>query len=101
MLGGNYEVITTSSGVEALRLFYQGLIPNLILLDLIMPGVDGWDTYQRIKAIGNLHHVPIAFFTSSDDPQNIARAQSMGAVDYITKPAKKSDLLERIGRYIK
>ena len=101
MLDGKYEVITVKSGEEAIILFYRGLIPNLILLDLIMPELDGWDTYQRIKAIGDLHHVPIAFFTSSDDPQDIARAQEMGAVDYIHKPVRKSELIERVEKIIK
>ena len=101
MLESDYEVITAKSGHEALVLFYQGLVPNLILLDLIMPDMDGWDTYERVKAISNLHAVPIAFFTSSDDPQDRIRAQQMGAADYIKKPTKKSELLDRIGKLIK
>jgi CheY-like chemotaxis protein len=63
--------------------------------------MDGWDTYERIKAIGNLHDVPIAFVTSSNDPQDIARANKMGAVDYINKPVQKSELLERVRKIIK
>jgi CheY-like chemotaxis protein len=101
MLEKIYEVVTVKSGQEAIFLFYRGMLPNLILLDLIMPEIDGWSTYKRIKAIGNLHHVPIAFFTSSDDPQDRARAEEMGAVDYINKPTKKSELLERIDKIIK
>jgi CheY-like chemotaxis protein len=63
-----------------------------------MPDMDGWDTYERVKAISNLHHVPIAIFSASDDPQDKERAKQMGAVDYILKPAKKSELLERVGK---
>jgi DNA-binding response OmpR family regulator len=66
-----------------------------------MPGIDGWGTYERIKAIGNLHDVPIAFFTASDDPQDKIRAQQMGAIDYIEKPIVKSELLNRIKKLIK
>jgi DNA-binding response OmpR family regulator len=66
-----------------------------------MPDLDGWATYRRIKDIGNIHDVPVAFFTSSDDPKDRNRAQEMGAVDFIQKPAKKSELLERIGKIIK
>jgi methyl-accepting chemotaxis protein len=101
MLEKTYEVFTAKSGMEALSLFFGGLIPNLVLLDVIMPDMDGLDTYQRIRALSNFHHVPIAFFTSSDNPQDKMKAQAMGAADYIMKPTKKSELLERIGKLIK
>ena len=100
MLEKDYEVVTAQSGSEALALFFQGLVPNLILLDLIMPDMDGWSTYERIKAISNIHSVPIAFFTSSENPQDRERAHKMGAVDYITKPVQKDQLLEKIGNLI-
>jgi len=95
-----YEVSSATSGKEALALFYQGLVPNLILLDLIMPDMDGWNTYSRIKAIGGLHDTPIAFFTVSSDPKDIEHAREMGAVDYIKKPYEKDDLLRRVGKII-
>ena len=92
----DYEVVTVLSCKESLKLLYQGLNPDYILLDLMMPEVDGWDTYERIKSISNLHNVPIAIFTSSDDPKDRKLAQDLGAADYIKKPCKKSELLERI-----
>jgi CheY-like chemotaxis protein len=101
VLSNDYEVSTAKSGKDALGLFYQGLIPNLILLDLIMPDMDGWNTYNRIKAISGLHDIPIAFFTSSNDQKDIKHAHEMGAVDYIKKPYDKDDLLKRIGKIIK
>jgi CheY-like chemotaxis protein len=101
VLKNNYEIITAKSGKEALGLFYQGLVPELILLDLIMPEMDGWNAYSRIKAISGLHVTPIAFFTSSVDPQDVKRAHDMGAVDYIKKPFDKDDLLSRIGKILK
>jgi len=100
-LSSEYDVATAKSGSEALGLFYQGLVPQLILLDLIMPGMDGWDAYHRIRAIGGLHDTPIAFFTSSNDPKDIKHAKEMGAVDYIKKPYDKDDLLRRVGRVLK
>jgi methyl-accepting chemotaxis protein len=101
VLSNKYEITTAKSGKDALGLFYQGLVPNLILLDLIMPDMDGWNTYSRIKAISGLHDIPIAFFTSSNDQKDIQHAREMGAVDYIKKPYDKDDLLRRIGRIIK
>ena len=96
MLEDEYEVVTTSSGKEAVTNFYHGLVPSLVLLDLIMPEMDGWDTYNRVKALSNLHSVPVAFFTSSDDPRDRNKAMQMGAADFIRKPMRKPELLERI-----
>jgi DNA-binding response OmpR family regulator len=101
MLEAKYEVITVKSGQEALVLFFQGLVPNMILLDLIMPGMDGWNTYSRIKAISDLHTVPVAFFTASDDPTDISHARELGAADYIKKPTKMKELHERINKIIR
>jgi CheY-like chemotaxis protein len=101
VLQDEYEIFTAKSGKEALGLFYQGLVPQLVLLDLIMPDMDGWDTYSRIKAISGLYDIPIAFFTASTDPEDIKHAHEMGTVDYIKKPYDKNDLLNRIGKIIK
>ena len=65
-----------------------------------MPDMDGWNTYARIKAISALHDIPIAFFTVSNDPEDIKHAHEMGAVDYIKKPYNKDDLLNRIGKIL-
>ena len=100
ILKSDYETLSVNSGSEALALFYQGYIPDLVLLDIVMPDMDGWDTYQRIKAITNIHHTKIAFFTSSDDPQDEVRAKQMGAVDYIKKPVKRNELLDRVGKLV-
>jgi CheY-like chemotaxis protein len=101
VLKNDYDVSSAKSGKEALALFYQGLVPQLILLDLIMPDMDGWDTYNRIKMISSLHDTPIAFFTASSDPEDIKHANEMGAVDYIKKPFEPNDLIDRVGRIIK
>jgi methyl-accepting chemotaxis protein len=101
VLQEHYEVFTAQSCKSALGLFYQGLAPHLILLDLIMPDVDGWDAYNRIKAIGSLHDTPIAFFTVSTDPADIEHARKLGAVDYIKKPFDRDDLLRRVEKILK
>jgi len=101
VLQDDYEVITANSGKEALSLFYDGLVPNLILLDLVMPGMDGWDAYTRIKGLGGLHNTPIALFTSSTDPKDIEQAKEMGAADYIKKPCEHDDLLSKVGKLVR
>jgi DNA-binding response OmpR family regulator len=95
-LGQDYEVITANSGQQALALFSQGLVPDLVLLDLNMPEMNGWDTFTRIRAIGSL--TPIAIYTTSEDPEDKSRAREIGAVDFIKKPAKRTELLSRVGK---
>jgi CheY-like chemotaxis protein len=96
----DYDVRTSISCEEALKLLYQGLNPAYILLDLIMPDKSGWDTYESIRGLSNLHKVPIAIFTSSDDPEDQEKARKMHAADYIKKPCRKGELLERIKKGI-
>jgi CheY-like chemotaxis protein len=101
MLQNDYEVVTAKSGFDALILFSEGLVPNLILLDIKMPDMDGWDTFGRVRTIGDLHAVPIAFISGSDSPQDRVRAQQMGAVDFIQKPYSMDELVERVGKIMK
>jgi CheY-like chemotaxis protein len=100
-LGEDYDVTTANSGQAALNLFFQGYVPNLALLDLTMPEMGGWNTFIRIRDISKLHKTPIAIYSSSDDPKDRAKAQEMGAVDFIHKPAKKADLLEKVAKLIR
>jgi CheY-like chemotaxis protein len=99
-LENDYDITTVKSCEEALKLLYQGLAPNVILLDLVMPGTDGWQTYERIRGISKLHNVPVAIFTASDDKADRDRAEKMGASDYIKKPASKDELLKRMKKIL-
>ena len=94
----DYDVTIVKSCGEALKLLYQGLAPGLIFLDLMMPDTDGWQTYERIRGISNLHNVPIAIFTVSDSQDDMNRAKKMGAIDYIKKPCTQEELLKRVKR---
>jgi methyl-accepting chemotaxis protein len=96
MLDKEYEITTSNSGAGALKLFFQGYTPNLVLLDLNMPEMGGWDTYLRIRDITKLHQVPIVIYSTSDDPSDRAKAKEMGAVDFIHKPVKKAELMEKV-----
>jgi CheY-like chemotaxis protein len=100
-LQNNYDVTTVSSGKQALKLLFQGLVPHLVLLDLSMPEMGGWDTFIRIRDISKLHKTPIAIYTTSDDPKDRAKARELGAVDYIKKPVAKAEMLEKVARLIK
>jgi methyl-accepting chemotaxis protein len=101
MLEGEYDVTTAKSGSEALKLFFQGYVPNLVLLDLNMPEMGGFDTFIRIRDLNKLHQTPIAIYTTSDEPKDKVRAQELGAVEYIKKPCKKDDLINKISKIIR
>jgi CheY-like chemotaxis protein len=99
-LENDYDVTTVNSGKAALKMFFQGYVPNLVLLDLTMPDMGGWDTFIRIRDISQLHKTPIAFYTTSEDPKDKTQAQKMGAVDFIKKPIRKDELLDRVKKLI-
>jgi len=101
MLKKDYKIVTANAGKEALNLLYKGLVPHVIILDLFMPGMDGWDAFDRIRKISKLHVVPIIIYSSSSDPDDKSRAVQMGAVDFIRKPCGKEEMLERICDIIK
>jgi len=87
-----YRVITASNGTEALEQFnYES--PDLILLDIMMPGIDGYDLCQRIREFSQ---VPIIMLTAKDSEQDTIGGLDVGADDYITKPFLSKELLARI-----
>ncbi|MCL2480825.1 MAG: response regulator [Spirochaetaceae bacterium] len=100
MLKNDYEVITARSGKEGLDYLLKGLVPDIILLDIIMPNMDGWETSHKIRGISLLQDVPIAFLTSSSEAEDVKYAQQIGAADYIIKPYEKNDFLKRIKNII-
>ena len=95
------DVYTATSGTSGLSLAAQ-LMPDAILLDVMMPEMDGFETCQRIKADPALQTIPVVFITSQNDADSETRGLALGAVDYLTKPLKASvarlritNLLER------
>jgi DNA-binding response OmpR family regulator len=100
ILKGKYDVTTAKSGKDALILLSKGLIPSLILLDVLMPDMDGWETYNKIKGISLLKNVPIAFLTSLDGVREKLYASRIGAADMITKPYDGEELINRIEKML-
>lgn len=70
--------------------------PELILLDVMMPGIDGFETCQRLKENPDTHNIPIIFMTALSDAQNKVRGLTLGAIDYITKPFQHEEVLARV-----
>jgi len=100
ILKENYEINTAKSGKDAVTLLSKGYVPNLILLDILMPDMDGWETYNKIKGISLLRNVSIAFLTSLDGVREKMYASRIGAADLITKPYNGEELKKRIEKIL-
>ncbi len=95
-----YQVVTANSGQEALDLIEKEM-PDLVLLDIIMPRMDGWEVFSRIKSNSKTHDIPVIMLTAKD--QRIDKLIGLHVVrvdDYITKPFGRAELLERIKRVL-
>ena len=96
----HYDVSAVTSGKRALKQL-QHETPSLILLDIQMPEMDGFETCKKIKANPITASIPIIFITALADAESIVQGFSLGAVDYITKPFKEKELLARVQTHLK
>ncbi|MBT4511044.1 MAG: Flp pilus assembly complex ATPase component TadA [Chloroflexi bacterium] len=94
-----YDVITAGSGREGLDLAYERK-PDLILLDMMMPEMDGYEVCDRLQEKVETANIPVVFLTGSKDDHDKARAFAAGAVGYLVKPVQKEDLLQKVGAHI-
>ena len=97
MLSDTYSVYAVLSGEQALR-FLEKKECDLILLDLNMPDMSGYETLRAIKDNEILHDIPIIFLTADNDPETEKKCFEMGAYDFIVKPFQKATLRSRVGR---
>jgi two-component system sensor histidine kinase ChiS len=91
----HFEVLVAHNGESALAIV-ESHLPQLILLDVMMPGIDGFETCQRLKMQSRTKNIPVIFMTVLTDQQNKLKGFEAGAVDYITKPFYKEEVLARI-----
>lgn len=95
-----FEVKGADGGIEGLKLIRQEL-PDLVLLDLMMPDMDGWEVYQQMKADEKTRHIPVIVVTAK--AQNIDRVLAMHIAkvdDYITKPFSPQELLQSVEKVL-
>jgi two-component system cell cycle response regulator len=90
-----FEVVTAMNGLDALEAV-QRTKPDIILLDIMMPGIDGIEVCKRIKADPATHHIPIVMVTALDQPEDRVRGLEAGADDFLTKPVNDISLFCRI-----
>lgn len=93
-------VLVATDGVGALERL-DCITPDLILLDAMMPGIDGFETCRRIKLLKSVTHVPVVFMTGLTETEHVVRGFEVGGIDYVTKPIRPQEVVARIGAHIK
>ena len=93
--GAGMTVMVALDGAAAMRIVDQ-ITPDIILLDAIMPGMDGFETCRRLKRDAGLSNVPVIFMTGLTETEHIVRGLEAGGVDYVTKPIAIEEMLARI-----
>ncbi len=88
-------VLIARSGEEALELL-DNIVPDLILMDAVMPGMDGFETTQRIKSRPSLASIPVIFMTGLTESEHVVEAFEVGGTDYVRKPVDLQELLARV-----
>jgi two-component system sensor histidine kinase/response regulator len=91
----HFDVSAATSGKQALEIAAD-VNPDLILLDIMMPEMDGFETCRRFKASERMRDIPVIFLTAKTAEEDIVHGFELGAVDYITKPFRRQELLERV-----
>ena len=90
-----FSVLIATSGTSALNIVDR-ITPAIILLDAVMPGMDGFETCERLKANASVSQVPVVFMTGLTETEHVVRALEAGGVDYLTKPINIDELRARI-----
>lgn len=95
----SYEIALAVNGRQALTLV-ENTHPDLILLDVVMPELDGFQVCRSLKSNDETKDIPVIFLTAKNEAENVVRGFELGAVDYLTKPFNASELLARVRTHI-
>lgn len=94
-----YQISVATNGKQALEVLNR-ICPDLILLDVMMPEMDGFETCRRLKADENLSEIPVIFLTAKTETADIVQGFELGAVDYVAKPFNTHELLARVHTHL-
>ncbi len=94
-----YEVISVDNGFDAIEVCNNDAI-DLVLLDIMMPEMDGYEVCERLKRDMATKHIPVIFITAKTATEDIVKGFDVGGVDYLTKPFKKAELMARVRTHI-
>jgi PleD family two-component response regulator len=100
LLQPEYKIRVATSGEKALKIIMSDEPPDLILLDIVMPGMDGYEVYRRLKANERTRDIPIIFITAKIGEEDEAKGFEAGGVDYITKPFGNAVIKARIRTHL-
>ena len=100
-LKGSHAIVAATNGESALALAVANPVPDLILLDIMMPGMDGYEVCRRLKADVRTKNIPIIFVTALAEEDDETRGFILGAVDYITKPFRPGIVQARVRNHLK
>ncbi len=95
-----YRVVVAASGEDALQMLATGPVPDLILLDIMMPRLDGYEVCRQLKADPRTANIPVIFLTANVSSDDEEKGFELGAVDYITKPISPRVVLARIKTHL-
>jgi two-component system sensor histidine kinase/response regulator len=94
-----YDIVDTTDATEVMEILEDNKI-DLILLDIVMPKINGFEVCKQIKSNQKTENIPIIFITSNSDEESVEKAYELGAVDYVTKPFRKRELLARVKTHL-
>jgi DNA-binding response OmpR family regulator len=95
LLAASYEIVEAEDGEEALAKAVSER-PDLILLDIVMPKLDGFETCKRLRALAETKTTPIIMVTTRGEPENVEAGYKLGCTDYVTKPISGAELLAKL-----
>ena len=95
----NYNVFAAENGAEGIRKIIE-IKPDIILCDIMMPELNGYQVYEEVSKIPSLSKIPFIFVTAKASPEDYEKGLELGAIDYITKPFEASELLMRIKKHL-
>jgi DNA-binding response OmpR family regulator len=100
LVAAGYAVLVALDGASALERIAR-LTPDVILLDAIMPGMDGFETCEQIKSNDLYKHIPVIFMTALADTQHVVQGFRVGGIDYVTKPIRPDEVVARIAAHVR
>ncbi|MBF0287468.1 MAG: hybrid sensor histidine kinase/response regulator [SAR324 cluster bacterium] len=95
----NYKIVVATNGAEAVKAA-QAVQPDLILLDVMMPVMDGFEACKQLKGLETTSNIPVIFLTAKNETDDLVKGFELGAVDYVTKPFNSAELLARVRTHL-